>query len=153
MTTISAELRHAHERMTEVFGDRMGMLVWELHHYARAMQAFDVTFYEREPILNVTLNKTWARSFCSAFLSDQSGRRVAKLLCRITFSDDSIAGLQEIWTLNYMPADLDTADVDLARGEEVIGQGGETVRQIVRETYHCKSRAEEDFFLARWIAS
>jgi hypothetical protein len=153
VTTINAELRHAHERMTEIFGNRMGMLVWELQHHARTMQAFDVTFYEREPILDVTLSDAWARGFCSAFLSDQNGQRAAKLLCQITFSDGSTAGLNEIWTLNYMPADLDTDGVDLARGEEVIGLGGETVRHIVRETYRCKSRAEEDFFLARWIAS
>jgi hypothetical protein len=139
--------------MTEVFGDRMGMLVWELHHYARAMQAFDVTFYEREPILDIKLSAPWARGFCSALLSDKSSRRAKKLLGRITFSDGSTAGVNEIWTLNYMPADLDMVGVDLAQGEEVIGLGGETVRHIIRKTYHCKSRAEEDFFLARWIAS
>jgi hypothetical protein len=151
-TMMSAELHHAHERLTEIFGDRSGMFVSQLHHHARTTQPFDATFYEREPILEVTLSDDWACSFCSA-LSDEDGRRAAKLLCQIIFSDGSAANLSEIWSLNYMPSDLDTAGVDLARGEEVIGLGGETVRHIVRETYRCKSRAEEDFFIARWIAS
>jgi hypothetical protein len=129
------------------------MLVAELHHFARTMQMFDATFYEREPILAAKLDDVWARDFYSAFLSDKSGRRTAKLLSRIAFSDGTIAGLHEIWTLNFVPADLDTAGIDLAQGEEVIGLGGETVRTIVRKTYDCRSRAEEDFFLARWIAS
>jgi hypothetical protein len=145
--------RRMHQRMTEVFGDRAGMLVWELHHHAQTMQAFDVTFYDREPILNVTLNDSWARDFCTAFLCDRRGQHIGDLLKQIIFSDGATADLHEIWTLNYMPTDLDTADVDLAQGERVIGQGGETLREVICQTYHCKSRAEEDFFLARWIAS
>jgi hypothetical protein len=145
--------RHAHQRMAEIFGDRIGMLVWELHHYARTMQMFDATFYDRGPILNVTLADHWAREFCAAFLFDKGGQHIGNLLQRITFSDGTAVNLYEVWTLNYMPADLDVAGVDLSRGEEVIGAGGETVRQIVRATYRCKSRAEEDFFIARWIAS
>jgi hypothetical protein len=52
-----------------------------------------------------------------------------------------------------MPADLDVTKVDLAEGEQVVGLGDETVREIIRNTYRCRSRAEEHFFLARWIAS
>ena len=51
------------------------------------------------------------------------------------------------------PDDLDVNGIDLARAEEVIGFGGETVREIIRDTYRCRSRAEEDHFIARWIAS
>lgn len=52
-----------------------------------------------------------------------------------------------------MPADLNVVAVDLAQGEEVIGLDGETLRKIIHDTYRCKSRAEEDYLLARWIAS
>jgi hypothetical protein len=145
-------MKHAHQRMQEVFGSPQGLLVWSLHHFARTMQPFDITFLQREPILDVTLSKHWAREFCTAFLSN-SDRNIARLLERVAFSDGTVVDLREVWTINYMPAELDTAGVDLARGEEVIGAGGETVRQIVRATYRCRSRAEEDFFLARWIAS
>jgi hypothetical protein len=141
------------DRVQEIFGSREDHLLWQLRHYAETMQAFDATFYDREPILNVTLSDSWARDFCAALVFGGSGQRIRKVLDLVTFSDGTTVSVGEIWTLNYMPADLDIAGVDLARGEDVIGQGGETVRQIVRETYRCKSRAEEDFFLARWIAS
>jgi hypothetical protein len=141
------------QRMQEIFGSREGHLLWQLRHYAGTMQMFDATFYDREPILSVTLSHSWARDFCAALMFGGSSQRIRKVLDHVTFSDGTTVSLGEIWTLNYMPADLDTTGVDLARGEDVIGQGGETVRQIVHETYRCRSRAEEDFFLARWIAS
>jgi hypothetical protein len=37
--------------------------------------------------------------------------------------------------------------------EEVTGPSGETPREIIRNTYRCQSRAEEDQFIAHWIAS
>jgi hypothetical protein len=52
-----------------------------------------------------------------------------------------------------MPDDLDISDVDLAQGAQIVGLNGETAREIIRQTYHCRSRAEEDFILTRWIAS
>jgi hypothetical protein len=55
--------------------------------------------------------------------------------------------------INYMPDDLDVSGIDLTQGDRVGGVGGETVREIIRSTYRCASRAEEDFFLGRWLAS
>ena len=45
------------------------------------------------------------------------------------------------------------AAVDLREAEQKVGQNGETLRQMIRESYHCKTRAEEDKFLRRFIAS
>jgi Nucleotidyl transferase AbiEii toxin, Type IV TA system len=63
----------------------------------------------------------------------------------------------EIWTVNPMPMEgfspEELAAVDLAQGEERMGPGGETLRKMIRKTYHCKSRKEVDHFLRRWIAS
>jgi hypothetical protein len=78
-------------------------------------------------------------------------------LRRIEFSNGAVAGLDEIWTVNPMPVggfsqeELDA--VDLAQGDERMGPGGETLRKMIRKTYHCKSRSEVDRFLRRWIAS
>jgi hypothetical protein len=52
-------------------------------------------------------------------------------------ADGTVARASEIWTLNFIPDDLDVNGIDLARAEEVIGP----------------SLAEEDHFIARWIAS
>jgi hypothetical protein len=76
-----------------------------------------------------------------------------QLLCRLAFSDGTTVDASEVWTINFMPPNLDTTNIDLAQGAEIVGFGGETLREMIRNTYHCCSRAEEDFFLARWIAS
>jgi hypothetical protein len=52
-----------------------------------------------------------------------------------------------------MPHDLDISNVDLAEGEQIGAPNGDTVREMIRTTYRCASRAEEDFFFSRWIAS
>jgi hypothetical protein len=46
-----------------------------------------------------------------------------------------------------MPADLDIRDIGLSHGKETVGANGAIAREIIRETYHCQLRAEEDFFL------
>jgi hypothetical protein len=45
------------------------------------------------------------------------------------------------------------AAVDLAEAEEPAGPNGETLRKMIRDTYHCKDRDQEDYYLRRFIAS
>jgi hypothetical protein len=139
----------------EIVGNRTEHLSWQLHWYAeRPFTRFDATFYKREPILEVTLNKSYARNLCAALMYDQEPRRLKELLDHVKFSDGTVVKASEIWALNLIPDDLDVNGIDLARAEEVvIGFGGETLREIIRDTYRCRSRAEEDHFIARWIAS
>jgi hypothetical protein len=142
------------DRFTHVFGDRASHLVWQLSWHAEHPHVrFDVTFYDREPILEVTLGGDYARDLWAARAYDHSVRRLKTLLDHVQFSNGTIAKMSEIWTLNYMPDDLDVRSVDMADAEKVIGIGGETLREVIRNTYRCKSRAEEDHFIARWIAS
>ena len=139
------------ERIQEILENRAEHLFWQLQWYAKnPFKRFDVTFHKREPILEVTLNESYARNLCAAL---QEPRRLKELLDHVQFSDGTVVKASEIWTLNFIPDDLDVNGIDLARAEEVIGFGGETVREIIRDTYRCRSRAEEDYFIARWIAS
>jgi hypothetical protein len=140
------ELTEALSHYEKIFGSRFEFLLFQIGFYAEhPHQRFDVTFYDREPLLEVALTKDFARKW-------RAGRRKA-LINRIVFSDGTIVSATEIWTLNPMPRDLDIANVDLAQGEQVGAANGETIREVIRNTYRCKSRAEEDFFLARWIVS
>jgi hypothetical protein len=140
-------------RLDELFPTREHHLVWKLEHFARTGQTFDVTFLNREPILEVTLAQEFAFEFLQA-LSWGSPEQMEQLCQRIRFSDGSCTNLADIWILNYMPRDLDTSGADLSEGDQRIGDGGETVREMVSNIYHCRSRAEEDFFFpARFIAS
>jgi hypothetical protein len=118
------------------------MVAWMLVSLSQSGQPTDVTFYRRKPILNVKVDKELG----VAVLSGLGARRLAEWLntC-IEFSDGTEARLAEIWTINPMPqnglsqAELDV--VDLAKGEDRIGPGGETLRQMIRETYQCRDRA------------
>jgi hypothetical protein len=141
------------QRMEEVFGSRLEHLIWQLTFYAVHPEAqFDITFYDREPILGASLDAKYARAFRQ--LKPSGGKNLKTLCERIVLSDGTVTDSSKIWTLNYMPDDLDAAAVtDLSPGEQVIGAGNETVREIIRDTYRCKSHAEEDYFLRRWIAS
>jgi hypothetical protein len=80
-------------------------------------------------------------------------QRVKKLLRSVAFADGTTVDVSEIWTINYMPANLDITGIDRSQSQQVAGFDGETLREMIRNNYHCRSRAEEDYFLARWIAS
>ena len=51
------------DRIEEIVGNRIENLFWQLHWFAEhPFTRFDVTFYKREPILEVTLNKSYTRA-------------------------------------------------------------------------------------------
>jgi hypothetical protein len=59
--------------------------------------------------------------------------------------------------MNYMPDEgisiKELDDADIKEAEAKMGMGGETIREMLRNTYKCRSAAEEDWFVRRWIAS
>jgi hypothetical protein len=141
-------------RLTRIFGGRASHLVWQLTWYAEHPHArFDITFFDREPIFEVTLSKDYARGLSAALMYDHSVQQLKELLDRVQFSDGTVAAMSEIWMLNFMPDELDVSGVDMAEAKTVVGLGGETLREIIRNTSRCRSRAEEDHFIARWISS
>jgi hypothetical protein len=146
------DLAKARRRLDELFPTREHHLLWQLEHFARTGQTFDVTFFGREPSLEVTLAQEFAFEFLEALGWGRS-EQVNELCRRVRFSDGSAVSMAGIWTLNYMPHDLDIRGVDLSEGEQRIGDRGETMREMISDSYRCRSRAEEDFFLARFIAS
>jgi hypothetical protein len=156
MNTPELKILTDFERLCAEHNEHRNHIFWQLAHYANhPQQAFDVTFYDREPILEVTLAEHWAGEF-SVALEYGTTERYNKLLNRVIFSDGTAATFESIGGLNFMPPNLKHLNlnhVDLVQGEDAAGFGGETVRQIIRETYRCRSRAEENYFLARWIAS
>ena len=152
MTHAEIDLTEAKRRLYEQFPTRERFMLWQLAHYASTGQTFDATFYGREPSLEVTLTQEFAYAFMDALASERTSD-LSRLIRRVCFSDGTSIGMTGIWTLNYMPRDLDISNVDLSPGEQRIGDQGETMREIISNTYRCRSRAEEDYFLARFIAS
>ena len=154
--TDATRLEEARRRMDEIFPTWIDNLLFQLQHFAQNGAKFDATFYDREPILDVSLNREFARTFNPA-LAHWKPDKFARLLDRIHFSDGTVVRISDIWVLNYMPpggitvAKLESADIALA--EVPAGQNGKTVREIIRNTYRCITPAEEDWHVRRWIAS
>ena len=155
MNTMDA-IGDARQRLLALFPTRLDHMTFQLQHYAQTMQRFDVTFLDREPILDVHLNREFARQFNVASRA-KNAKLIAKLLRRLHFSDGTTASVDAVWTINYVPpggftvAQLEGADLTLA--EQRAGPRGETVREMIRATYRCASAAEEDWFVRRWAAA
>ena len=152
----NSEIENARQQMNAFFPSQSSYLLLQLQHYAQTMQRFDVTFLDREPILDVHLNREFARQLNVA-LRAKNAKLTTKLLKRLHFSDGATAHIDSVWTINYVPpggftiAQLE--DADLALAETRAGPHGETVREMIRATYRCASAAEEDWFVRRWVAS
>jgi hypothetical protein len=116
-------------------------------------QPCDVIFRDRAPILNVKIDD----SISLALLYGAGAKRLAEKLQQIRLSNGEVVGISEIWTVLPMPAegftDDELAEVDLADGEQQAGPNGETVREMIRNVYHCASKEDEEKFLRRYLAS
>lgn len=144
--------QEAMKRLDQHFGGREGMLTHTLTMLSTSGQPTDVTFYRRKPLLDVRVSTKLGAARLYGLES-----HVPRLMKRIEFSNGAVASLDEIWTVNPMPIGGFTAEelaaVDLSEAEQRIGPQGETMRKMIRKTYHCKSRKEADIYLRRWIAS
>jgi hypothetical protein len=153
MRMAQPDFEEAQRRFKEIFPTRESHLGGQITTLSRTGQPCDVTFYQRPPILDVVIDQ----KINLALMYGAGAKKLQEMLNAIHFSDGSVAGFGEIWTINPMPEDgipeEELNAVDLASAEEPSGPQGETLRKMISETYHCKSRAEEDRFLRRFIAS
>jgi hypothetical protein len=151
----NSEIENARQQMNAFFPSRSSHLLLQLQHYAQSAQRFDVTFLDREPVLDVHLNKEFARQLNVA-LRAKNAKLIAKLLDHLHLSDGTTVSADSVWTLNYVAPDITIAQMegaDVAEAELPAGPNGETVREMIRAVYHCASAAEEDWFVRRFIAS
>ncbi len=146
-------LEDGRARLNERFKTREEYLGWMLTELSRSGQPCDVTFYSRKPSLDLVI----PQNITAALMYGAGAKKMAEILSSIKFSDGTIASFNEIWTINPMPKggfeEAELAAVDLAEGEEPSGPQGETLRQMISETYKCADRSEEDYFIRRFIAS
>jgi hypothetical protein len=82
-----------------------------------------------------------------ALLYGAGPEKLHEMLSSIKFSDGTIASIGEIWTVNPMPSggisEEDLESVDLSQGD----------KEMIRQSYHCQSKQEEDRYLRRYLAS
>jgi hypothetical protein len=141
------------DAIIEQDGSRIQHLFRTLHQLALSQQPTDITLYNEKPHLDVKIDP----KFVYALMYGAGAEKLAELLSSIGLSNGKTVSLKQIWTINPMPTDGFTdeelASVDLREAEGKVGPNGETLRQMISETYHCSSTEEEDHFLRRFIAS
>jgi len=137
----------------EKFGSRESFLAYQLAMLSTSGQPCDITFYHQKPILDVIVEQ----KIGLALMYGAGANKMQEIFRNIKFSNGTAASLGEIWTVNPMPqggiSKEELSLVNLTEAEEQVGPNGETLRTMIKDTYHCTSIEEEDFFLRRFIAS
>jgi len=141
------------KKIEEEFGSRLGFLGHQVTMLSMTVQLCDVTFYNRKPALDVSIDQ----KINIALMYGAGAKKLKEMLENIKLTNGDVVSLGEIWTINPMPkggfSKSELAAVDLSEGEEKVGPNGETLRKMISDTYHCESREEEDRYLRRFIAS
>jgi hypothetical protein len=140
-------------KIEEMFGSRLVFLGHQILTLSTSGQPCDITFYEREPAVDVTVDP----QLSLALMYGAGPQRLRAMLESIKLSNGSVVSMNDIWTINPMPkggfSKGELEAVDISQAEEKAGPNGETLRKMIKDTYHCKSQGEEDHYLRRFIAS
>ena len=151
--TAQEESKAAVAALLEHYGSRDRFLFSQLERLALTRQRCDITLYDAKPMLNVRVEP----KFAYALMYGAGAAKLAELLSAIELSNGQTVSFKQIWTINPMPDGGPTSEelaaVNLSEAEDRVGPNGETLRQMISQTYHCESREEEDQFLQRFIAS
>ena len=140
-------------KMEEEFGSRLGFLGHQIITLSMLGQPCDITFFKKHPVLEIKIDP----QINLALMYGAGANRLKELLENIKLSNGANINIGEIWTINPMPVGGFSNDVlekvDLSEAEEKVGPNGETLRKMISDTYHCKNKDEEDYYLRRFIAS
>lgn len=133
--------------------DRTLHLGQQLIELSRCGQKCDVTFFKKPPAINVKIDQ----KINYALMYGAGAKKLIEMLSKIELSNGDTVNISDIWVINPMPpeelTDKHLATVDLAGGDVVAGPNGETIREMISETYHCTSPEEEEKYLRRFLAS
>ena len=150
---MEVDYQDAIKKIEAHYGSREAFLGQMLIRLSMTGQPCDITFYKRHPLLDVKIDQQLGL----ALAYGAGAAKIAELFSQIRLSTGSTVNLPEIWTVNPMPeggisaVDLDATD--LSEGDVKAGPNGETVRQMIRDTYKCENLEEEEKYLRRFIAS
>jgi hypothetical protein len=141
------------KNLQKQFGGPAGVLGHMILTLSISGQKCDVAFRKRAPALDVKIDER----ISLALMYGAGAKKLQEMLQSIRLSNGDVASLNEIWMVLPMPnggiSEAELAAVDLADGEEKWGLQGETVREMIRNIYHCKTQQEEERFLRRYLAS
>ena len=135
------------------FGSRLGFLGHQILMLSMTGQKCDITFYQKKPAINVRVDQ----QISLAVSYGAGAKKLQEMLNNIKLSNGESVGIGEIWTINPMPhgglSEEELNSVDLNEADQESGPNGETLREMIKNTYHCETKDEEDHYLRRFIAS
>ena len=141
------------KKVIKEFGSREGFLVYQIMTLTMTNQPCDITFFKKGPEVDVKITS----QIMLALMYGMGAKKLKEMLENITLSNGNVININEIWVINPMPAGGITKEelneVDMSKGEAQFGPKGETIREMIRATYHCKSKVDEDYFVRRFLAS
>lgn len=140
-------------KLEKEFGSRVGFLGHQILMLSMYGQKCDITFFKKKPAIDVKIDQ----QINLALMYGAGAKKLQEMLENIKLSNGDSVSIGEIWTINPMPSggftkeELDS--VDMTEAKQEAGPNGETLREMIKNTYHCKSKDEEDYYLRRFIAS
>ena len=147
------EIKRIQDSVEATFGSHDSLLAHQIITHSLYGLPCDVTFRDRKPFLDVTIDENIGQILMSGGDPDT----LRETLTHIPFSNGETIGFNEILLLVPMPvggvlqASMDA--VDLSEGKDEAGLDGETTRDMIREVYRCETPQEEEHFLRRYLAS
>ena len=146
------ELIRIQDFFEATFGSHDSLLAHQIITHSIYALPYDVTFRDRKPFLDVTIDEKIGQTLMSGADPDT----LQETLNHIRFSNGETARFNEILLVVPMPvggvskAAMDA--VDLSEGDDLAGLEGETTRDMIREVYHCETPEEVEHFLRRYLA-
>ncbi|MGB8523231.1 MAG: hypothetical protein WCD43_09705 [Candidatus Acidiferrales bacterium] len=141
------------EKLEKQFGGPTGILAHLILTLSTSGQPCDVAFHKKKPALNVKMDP----KITIALMYGAGAKKIQEILRNIELSNGDTISIDDIWMVFPMPANgfskEELEEVDLAAGEEKWGPKGETIREMIRNLYHCESKEEEEKYLRRYLAS
>jgi hypothetical protein len=147
------EMKRIQDFVEATFGSHDSLLAHQIITHSIYALPCDVTFRDRKPFLDVTIDEKIGQSLMSGAALDV----LHDTLNYIRFSNGESARFNDVLLIVPMPvggvsqAAMDA--VDLSEADDLAGLEGETTRDMIREVYRCETRDEEEHFLRRYLAS
>jgi hypothetical protein len=120
-------------------------------------QPVDITTLGGDRYLDCEILGEWTTHLYCSYRDETYKYQVENIRIKPRDQPESRVSLYDIWLLNPMPREGFTEEqlreLDMSEADEHSPLLGCTLRESIRNGYHCKSEDEVDYFLRRYIGS
>jgi hypothetical protein len=113
-------------------------------------QPFDMTTYSGNRFLDCKLVGEFAMHLEGAYRQETHAYRIANIAFKSGDNSEQSIDIKDIWIINPLPPKGISDDM-LAAAD--LASAGTELRQMIKESFHCKDDGETDYFLRRFLAS